>query len=382
VEQVLLYIEGANFTGAAFTPAMRVLVDGIPVVVNWIGGPTLYGPNLWTASYRKDITSLGLVTPGLNVVSVGGLDFGRDNDGAGLMVIINEGGPLAEIDIRDGSDVAFINASAPLDETVPQTFDFAPASFDRFGAVDFLVGSVAGGGGSVAAFRPSSIELTTNGLTSVFSDQLDSLDGQYWDTVRLGVTVPAGATSLTAQVFSRDDGVVAPGNLPASLTWVGAAFSIETPAMGQCWITTGGFQNGGSSKGQKDYTFGGNVGPPPHGSWQVIDHNTGDNFHSNDVHITSCTTVGNGGPGQPGGKKGFKIDRADFAGTGRLNFVDGYPFVGYVEDAGEPSGKKGNQKDYFSITVFDPVTSAVVFQADAEIDGGNVQIHPATGSGK
>ncbi|GAB4363594.1 MAG: hypothetical protein Kow0042_01600 [Calditrichia bacterium] len=147
-----------------------------------------------------------------------------------------------------------------------------------------------------------------------------------------------------------------------------------------CWITTGGFHNAGVQSGGKNFTFGGNVGPPPSGSWEVIDHNTGDNFHSNDVHIDSCVVINEGGPGQPGGKKGFKINKAYFSGIGRLNQVDGYPFTGFVVDRGEPSGKKGKLKDQFHIEVYDPVTHAIVFFTEFELDGGNVQIHPCSGN--
>jgi hypothetical protein len=382
VEQVLLYLEGANNNAGDFTPTMDVKVDGIDVQASYIGGNTLYGPNLHSVSYRADITGLGVVGPGSNSVFISGLDFTNDNDGAGLLVIVNDGGTPAVIDVRDGNDIAFSELPPPLDSTVKQTFDFPAATEDRFGAVDLFVGSVAGGNSILGTFRPSSIEITTGGVTAIFSDQLNSNDGSLWDTVSQGVTVPAGETSLSVELFSRDDGVVNPGGRPASLAWVTGAIALEVPDPDLCWITTGGFHNAGKQKGSKLYTFGGNVGPPPRGSWQVIDHVTGDNFHSNDVHITSCSQVGNGGPGQPGGKKGFNIDRADFAGTGRLNHVDGYPFTGYVEDAGEPSGKKGNNKDVFSITVTDPVTNAVVFEASASLDGGNVQIHPPTGSQK
>jgi hypothetical protein len=154
---------------------------------------------------------------------------------------------------------------------------------------------------------------------------------------------------------------------------------VELDEPGSCWITSGGFHNAGIQAGSKDFTFGGNVGPPASGSWEVIDHNTGDNFHTNDVHITDCSVVDRTGPGQPGGKKGFAINRADFEGTGSLNHVDGYPFVGYVLDGGEPAGKKNKDKDHFSITVYDPTMTVVVFEADGDLDGGNVQIHPPVG---
>lgn len=158
-----------------------------------------------------------------------------------------------------------------------------------------------------------------------------------------------------------------------------ASVVVEEDQPGSCWITTGGFHNAGFQSGSKDFTFGGNVGPPSSGSWEVIDHNTGDNFHSNEVHITDCSVVDRTGPDQPGGKKGFAINRADFEGTGRLNGVDGYPFTGYVLDGGEPAGKKNKDKDHFAITVYDPTMTVVVFEADGDLDGGNVQIHPPVG---
>lgn len=385
VNQVLLYWEGANRATADLTATDTISVEGMAVTGDFIGGDTLYagsdGANggYRTVTYRADITSLGLVGPGNNMLDVSGVNFTQENDGAGVLVVFDDGTTPSAIDVRDGNDFAFVNRPAPLNSTVAQTFFFAPSTVVRFADLELMVGSVADDSGTYG-FRPSSFEVTVGGVTSVFSDQLNSNDGRFWDTVNLGVAVPAGADQLTVQVFSRDDGVIAPGNLPASLVWLGAGLAVQVPAPDTCWITTGGFHNGGSRNGKKDYTFGGNVGPPPRGSWEVVDHNTGDNFHSNDVHITSCTIVAKTGPGQPGGKKGFRINRADFAGTGRLNGVDGYPFVGWVEDAGEPSGKKGKDRDVFAIIVTDPGSGDVVFTATAELDGGNVQIHPPNGS--
>lgn len=158
-----------------------------------------------------------------------------------------------------------------------------------------------------------------------------------------------------------------------------ASVIFEEAELDICWITTGGFQNAGIQAGMKTCTFGGNVGPPPSGAWQVIDHTTGDNFHTNDVDITLCTTIDKTGPGQPGGKKGLTINKAFFAGTGRLNNVAGFDFTGFVVDAGEPSGKKSNDKDEFSLVATDS-GGAVVFDCTGELDGGNVQIHPGNPS--
>jgi hypothetical protein len=362
VNQVLLYLEGTTFTLAEITPTMGITVNGADVIADLIGGPTALKSS-WTATYRADISSLNAVTAGTNSVAVGGIDFSEDRDGAGILVIYDDNSEAA-IDIRDGNDYVYIGSPSPLNVSVPQTFTFDKSSEDRVANVEFFVGSVAGGAGSGASCRPSVFEITTGGTTASFPDQLDSLDGLYWDTVSLSVTVPKGETQLTLEIFSRDDGDGrCAGFNPASMDWVAAGLSIETPAPDDCWITTGGYHNAGEQSGSKDFTFGGNVGPPPRGS-------------------LSCDVIQLTGPDQPGGKKGFKINQASFEGVGRLNFIDGYPFTGYVQDAGEPSGKKGNDQDYFAITVRDPITNAVVFEASATLDGGNVQIHPPTGNNK
>ena len=381
VEQVILYWGGNNQNTSELTLTDTILVAGNPVTGNFIGGNTKYYINEVTVGYRADITSMGLVSAGTSTFSINGVDFTEEQYGAGVIVIFDDGSPASQIDVRDGSDFAFVNFASPLNATVAQTFDFTSANVDRVGIVDLFVGSVADDTGFYG-FRPSSFEVSVSGDTATFSDQLNSNDGRFWDTVNLVVTIPAGADSLTTQIFSRDDGVIAPGNLPASLVWLASGFAVITPPGDLCWITTGGFHNAGETAGAKDYTFGGNVGPPPRGSWEVVDHRTGDNFHSNDVHITSCEVVQLTGPDQPGGKKGFKINQACFEGTGRLNHEDGFPFTGCVQDAGEPHGKKGNNQDFFSITVRDPGTNAIVFEASATLDGGNVQIHPPTGKGK
>lgn len=164
-------------------------------------------------------------------------------------------------------------------------------------------------------------------------------------------------------------------NFNGSGAFAGATFDEDVPS--DCWFTFGGFQNAGIQSGGKDYTFGGNVGPPSSGSIEVVDHNTGDNFHTNDVHIVECFKVEGTGPQQPGGKKGLVANAATFAGTGRLNGQGGYELTGMVIDAGEPAGKKDNDQDYFEIVVTDPNNGdAVVFEAIGYLDGGNVQLHP------
>ena len=46
-------------------------------------------------------------------------------------------GVEANVQLRDGSDVAFVNFAPPLDTTVPQVFTFPPASVDRTATLGF-----------------------------------------------------------------------------------------------------------------------------------------------------------------------------------------------------------------------------------------------------
>jgi hypothetical protein len=101
--------------------------------------------------------------------------------------------------------------------------------------------------------RPTSIEVTVGGAVTVFSNILGSNDGDEWDTVTLEIEIPAGATSLTVQAFSRDDGGMSlrssrpvrddqygyagllSADLPASLFWIAAGLSVppEPPSGGE-----------------------------------------------------------------------------------------------------------------------------------------------------
>ena len=130
----------------------------------------------------------------------------------------------------DGNDFAFCGFSGNLNlnSTTPQTFSFAADASDRAaGLVMFF--------GSVGTNRPNSIEITVNGSTQTFSNPLNSGDGPQWDTfVQTTINIPAGATSLTVQAFSRDD--TRPGicdanapPLPASFAWIAAGLSVPPP---------------------------------------------------------------------------------------------------------------------------------------------------------
>jgi uncharacterized repeat protein (TIGR01451 family) len=151
-----------------------------------------------------------------------------------------------------------------------------------------------------------------------------------------------------------------------------------------CWLTMGGFLNANIRSGHKDNTFGGNVGPPPSGSWEHIQRDGKDilfNFHSHDAHVFECGNDGNAGPCHPAGDANFIV----FGGTGSYSFGNGArtedaTWTARAEDHGEP-GRQGTQAggcgtpDYYTITVFNKESGEVVFTAAGFLDGGNIQIH-------
>lgn len=151
-----------------------------------------------------------------------------------------------------------------------------------------------------------------------------------------------------------------------------------------CWVTLGGFDKGTNTdaSGKKICTFGGNVGPPPSGAFEVNWHDgplAGSQFHTNDIEVLECTDMGSSGPQQPGGKKGLTVDTLFFDCTGQFNHESGFTCDGYFKDAGEPAGKKGNDRDEINFTVRDS-SDVVVAECTGDLEGGNVQIHPPVGN--
>jgi hypothetical protein len=251
VNQVLLYWQGlAPLEGPVDVDfeINGVTIDGTdpedrisePVYFNDEGTPRV--PQ-YSYVYRLDITALSLVSSGANSLEITGLDgFAYVTDGAGILVVYELSTvPLSTIDLRDGNDLAFVNWEEPRKSTVPQTFNFPAASATRTATLALFFASVQGdlsGGGTP---RPNSIEVRVDGSTIVYSNILGSGDGPEWDTAILQVEIPAGATELTVQAFSRDDDAGASmavstliqnrielSNLPASLFWLVAGLSVPT----------------------------------------------------------------------------------------------------------------------------------------------------------
>ncbi|MCA8962633.1 MAG: hypothetical protein KDC38_19040, partial [Planctomycetes bacterium] len=124
-------------------------------------------------------------------------------------------------------DNAFLLFPGDRKVTVPQSFAFAAADVDRLAGVSLMAGSVGG------ADRTSVVRVTTGGVTTDYADVLSSADGPLWDTLELGVVVPAGATDLTVEIISGD-GTGTSGSEAASLSWVAATLAISTGDVPPC----------------------------------------------------------------------------------------------------------------------------------------------------
>jgi hypothetical protein len=278
VKQAFVYWEGQTPEGGDLDVDFKI--NGMDVNAadpgdgsadgNRIGAPILFysyvpsGENelrdIYAVAYRYEITDMGLVMPGKNALTITELNgFGLVTDGIGVLVVFSEPSrDLSEIDIRDGIDLAFINFEEPKKSTDPQTFAFASAEVARKATLSMFFSSVQGPISMGGTPRPTSIEVSVDGTKTVYSSILGSNDGDEWDSVNLEIDIPAGASSLTVQAFSRDDAGEKRGSarrlrvdqlegaglesadLPASLFWLAAGLSVPPgPPSGNDGCTPG-----------------------------------------------------------------------------------------------------------------------------------------------
>jgi hypothetical protein len=366
VRQVLLYWEGFSVDGTGDN-SITVAKGGPPIAITGtlIGGPTAFVPDKFASTYRADITSQGLVQAGSNTLTVAGLSFNLVNNGAGIIVIFDDGTSPAGITIRDGSDFAYHSLPAPYNETVEQSFSFASSNTDRTAALNLFFASVFGTA-SGEGFRPTSIEVTTNGPnggTTVFSDALDSVDGQEFDHFAVAVDIPSGATQLTVQAFSRDDN--SSGRDPASFDWLAAAFSIESEAPSGA---TGRMTGGGSvfTVDGRRVTHGFEIHCDLREPNNIeVNWPGGNNFHLTELTGALCTdspAIDQKPPNAP-------FDTFIGTGTGKLNNRDGARIEFVFVDGGEPG-----VRDTVSIQVFDE-NDTLVLDVSGPLDRGNQQAH-------
>lgn len=369
VKQVLLYWEGFMATDIAGDDVISVS-DGITtedVTGTLIGGPTYFFRNAWASTFRADITSLGLVTDGSNTLALADMDFTSAANGAGVMVIFDDGSSDANIDVRDGSDLAFISFIDPLDTTVPQTFTFAKSNRDRTAQVSMFFASVAGSV-STGVLRPTVIELTTNGPKgeiSILNNVLDSNAGEEFDSFTISVNIPRNSTSLTVQALSLDNEDT--GALPASFDWLAAGFGLEPEEPpGDCGRMTGG----GSVftiydvRVTRGFEIHCDLRDPNN-----IEVNWPDNkFHMKD--LTSAVCIDTSIDQRPPPSAPF--DTFIGTGNGRLNNQPGARIEFTFVDAGEPG-----TSDTATMKIFDKADNVVLDMTDVVgyIHNGNLQTH-------
>jgi hypothetical protein len=237
VKQVLVYWEGQSFVSAA--PDDTIEVNGNTIAGTLIGGPTIiYGKenpsgsgifeNVYTATFRADITAGNFVTAGPNNLSLGGLAFNVVNDGASVVVIYDDGNG-GHVSIRDGNDFAW-DAFLPTTkgETVEQTFHFPPLTSPRVANLTLLFASIRGAASGLGDIRPTRLQFKVDGVVvaSLF-DVISSADGEEWDTLNLGFFFQAGNSNLSVQAFSEN--FHNPAYAAASLIWSAAALAISNP---------------------------------------------------------------------------------------------------------------------------------------------------------
>lgn len=224
VKQVILYWEGHHTTPNGDAD---ITVNGSPVTGTLIGGPTDFyqaGPMYRSSSYRAVLPN-GTITPGaVSNVNLAGFDMAKNN-GAGILVICDDGVGAATIAVRDGNDIAW--DGFPLGDSrkvcVEQTFNFPAVPVAR--SAEFVLFA-----SSIQAPRPSRLDVWIDGspapgypVCPAFGDD----DGPEWDEYHATLTIPAGATSVTVQPVSIDCN--ASGLNPVSMAWVCGALSVTTP---------------------------------------------------------------------------------------------------------------------------------------------------------
>ncbi|MCP5022963.1 MAG: hypothetical protein GY930_14470, partial [bacterium] len=222
VTQVLAYWDGLakvpNLPGMTDT----IVLNGIEVTGDRIGGPSTFVGPYTSFAYRADVTALGLIGPGTNSVTGTGLDFDYINNGFGLLIVIDDGDATQTVELRDGSDFAYGEFPGDFESTALQTFEFDAAQVARSAELGLFVTGVETG-------RPSVLEITVGGVVTRHADVFGSNAGGQWDALELALDIPAGVTTASARILSEDSGQgPQAGGQIASLNWVSVALSVET----------------------------------------------------------------------------------------------------------------------------------------------------------
>ena len=226
VVQVLAYWDGLDAPADSQGATDTILLGGVPVTGDRVGGGTNFYKQYYVSSYRADVTELALVAGGETTLTVEGLDYSYANNGLALVIITDD---ERTFEVRDGLDYAYSGFGAPYDQTEPVVYTFDPADVAREATLGLIVGGVD-------AARPSVVEVRVDGaLTIEALDLFDSNLGPQMDAHTLELTVPAGATEVSVQLLSEDRGGAFTGNKVASMTWLHSSLSMDAPQLFGAW---------------------------------------------------------------------------------------------------------------------------------------------------
>jgi hypothetical protein len=365
INQVLLYWAGSMATNIPGDDTITVSNGSPPVSVT---GTLLNTPiaGSGNSTFRADITTLGLISSvGTTTLDLSDMVFTHPN-GAGVIVILDDGSTDASIDVRDGSDFAYINYEGSLQTTVPQTFSFKKSNRDQTAQVSLFFGSVSGSA-SGGSFRPTAIELTTNGPkgeVTVLNNLLDSIAGDEFDSFTISIDLPRNSSELTIQPLSVDN--LGTGLLPASFDWLAAGFSLRPDDCGR--MTGGGsvFTIGGA-RVTRGFEIHCDLREPNNIEVNWPDHR----FHMTELTSAVCrdTPVIDQTP-----PPSAPFDTFTGTGAGRLNNQPGARIEFVFVDAGEPG-----TSDTAAIKIFDKANNLVLDVPGNPLPGllrnGNLQTH-------
>lgn len=218
IEQVLVHWVGMHSKTNAGDDTLTL--DGTEVTGALIGGPVLYSWNWRTSAYRADVTSLGLVGPGANSITVDGSDYSVRSDGISITVLYSvQGEAPLDIELRDGADVVILGRPGLQKTSVAQTYTVPVAEEDR--SADLLL-AVA----DADHIRPQDVLVTIAGVSTSYPDLLGN--GDLFDSVRLPVVIPAGETEITVEVRSLFD-PERPTVKPSSMVWILGGIAADPP---------------------------------------------------------------------------------------------------------------------------------------------------------
>lgn len=197
--QTILYWEGQMSTDI---PGDDIIsINGIEVQGQLIGGQAFFFRGAYSSSFRADITDLDIVESGTTTLTIEGAEFTKANNGAGIMVIYDDGSGLRDIQIRDGLDLACIVFPEPRKSTVAQTFNFEPADMDRTADLSMFFSSVEGETSGEGPLRPSAIDITVEGGMGTLDVTVDFEDVDLGDDpiLRAGNTVTSGGFVFSSE---------------------------------------------------------------------------------------------------------------------------------------------------------------------------------------